>query len=554
MAGLLNTAARPDTASLLQAAARVVSYAAVRLFLAVFLAATASLAMEAREKRNWGTLSGSLESNSIYYMHDAGLDPSSSVNPDDRFGTNNFLKLDYMNGRFSAGLQMEGFLPALQGYDYLVYGNGRKVILGSKYVSWQDDMYGFRVGDIFEQYGNGLIFRSYEDRALGFNNSLEGVHGRFDWKGVHLSAMFGRPRLYLEYAESMVRGADLCLSLSEMTGWDAASLSIEGSYVNRYENLMENELFADLLTTNSLDMYSARANFDWKGLSAKFEYAGKSKDLPDAASREMLTGNAILAELGYSYRRFSVLGTFRRLVNMNTMISLNAAGTGNTLNYLPALTRQHTYMLASLNPYQVNANGEIGGQADVYYSLRSKTTRSKYWNFHVNFSTYYTDASHTGGRSNLLWRDINADVERQWNKRWKTAVLVSIQEWSPSHGMQESTYASNIFVVDNTCKITDKMSVRLELQYLYSANYEKDWMAGLLEFNMAPHWSVTISDMYNHGSSGKHYYNASVSYTRKSTRIQLGYGRVRAGYICSGGVCRWTPAYTGANLTITSSF
>ena len=99
MAGLLNTS--------------------VRLALAVFLAATASLAMEAREKRNWGTLSGSLESNSIYYMHDAGLDPSSSVNPDDRFGTNNYLKLDYMNGRFSAGLQMEGFLPALQGYDYL---------------------------------------------------------------------------------------------------------------------------------------------------------------------------------------------------------------------------------------------------------------------------------------------------------------------------------------------------------------------------------------------------------------------------------------------------
>ena len=527
---------------------------ALRLASVISLAVSACLCAYAQEKHSRGSLSGSLESNSIYYMHDAGLDPSSSVNPDDRFGTNNYLKLDYTNGRFSAGLQLEGFFPALQGYDYLTYGNGRKAILGSKYVSWQDDIYGFRVGDIFEQYGNGLIFRSYEDRALGFNNSLEGVHGRFDLKGVHLSAMIGRPRLYLDYAGSMVRGADLILSLSEMTGWAAAGLSIEGSYVNRYEKLMDNELFTDLLTTNSLDMYSARVNFDWKGLTAKFEYAGKSKDLPDAASREMVSGNAILAELGYAFGRFSVLGTFRRLVNMNTMISLNAAGTGNTMNYLPALTRQYTYMLANLNPYQVNANGETGGQADAYYSLRSRGTRSKWWNFHVNFSTYYTDASHTGGKSNLLWRDINADVERQWNKRWKTAVLVSIQEWSPSHGMQEATYASNIFVVDNTCKISRKMSVRLELQYLYSADYEKDWMAALAEFSMAPHWSVTISDMYNHGSSGKHYYNASVSYTRKGTRIQLGYGRVRAGYICSGGVCRWTPAYTGANLTVTSTF
>lgn len=526
-----------------------------RALLFSFLMSGAAVMAQAQDSF-WsrGSLTGSLESNSIYYMHDDGLDPSTSANPDDRFGSNNYLKLDYTNGRFSAGIQLEGFFPALQGYDYATYGNGHKAILGSKYASWQDDMYGFRVGDIFEQYGSGLIFRSYEDRALGFNNSLEGVHGRFDWKGVHLSAMFGRPRLYLEYAESMIRGADLSLSLSEMTGWNAASLSIEGSYVNRYEDLMSNDLFIDRLTTNSLDLYSGRVNFDWNGLTAKFEYAGKSKDLTTQASQEMTEGSAILAELGYSYRRFSVLGTFRQLKDMNTMLSLNAAGNGNTLNYLPSLTRQYTYMLANLNPYQVNGDGEIGGQADIYYSLRNRRTRSKYWNFHVNFSTFYSDAAHTMGESRLLWRDINADVERQWNKKWKTSVLVSVQEWSPSHGMQEATYASNIFVVDNTYKITPKMSVRLELQYLYSTDYEKDWMAGLLEFNMAPRWSITVSDMYNHGTSGKHYYNASVSYTRKNTRIQLGYGRVRAGYICSGGVCRWTPAYTGANLTVTSSF
>lgn len=523
------------------------------LFTAALLAYSLAAADE-RDRNNKGTLMGSLESNSIYYVKDNGLDPSSSVNPDDHFGSNNYLKLDYMKGRFSAGIQLEGFFPALQGYDYATYGNGRKAILGSKYVSWQDDMYGFRVGDIFEQYGSGLVFRSYEDRALGFNNSLEGVHGRFDWKGVHLSAMLGRPRLYLDYANSFIRGADLSLSLSEMTGWNAANLSIEGSYVNRYENLKGEDIFIERLTTNSLDMYSGRLNFDWNGLTAKFEYVGKSKDLTTAASQEMASGNAILAELGYSYRRFSVLGTFRRLENMNTMLSLNAAGSGNTLNYLPALTRQYTYMLANLNPYQVSGDGEIGGQVDAFYSLRSRKTRSKYWNFHVNFSTFYSDAAHTGGESRLLWRDINADVERQWNKKWKTSFLLSIQEWSPSHGMQVATYASNIFILDNTYKFTSKMSLRLELQYLYSADYEKDWMAALVEFNVAPHWSITLSDMYNHGSTDKHYYNASISYTRKSTRIQLGYGRVRAGYICSGGVCRWTPAYTGANLTVTSSF
>ena len=61
-----------------------------------------------------------------------------------------------------------------------------------------------------------------------------------------------------------------------------------------------------------------------------------------------------------------------------------------------------------------------GGQIDAYYSIRGDKQRNDYWNFHANFSTFYSDKDLTG-ESRLLWRDINADVEHQWNKRWKTA-------------------------------------------------------------------------------------------------------------------------------------
>lgn len=238
---------------------------------------------------------------------------------------------------------------------------------------------------------------------------------------------------------------------------------------------------------------------------------------------------------------------------MSTKLSLDGSGVGNILNYLPALTRQYTYMLANLNPYQSNGEGEKGGQVDVYYSLRSKEDRSKYWNFHANGSMFYSDKA-TTVESRLLWRDINADVERQWNKQLKTTFLVSVQEWSPTHGMDDKTYVSNIFVLDGLYKFDRKKSLRAEVQYLYSKDYEKDWIAGLVEFNLAPRWSFSVSDMYNMGDTKVHYYNGSVSYTRKNTRLQLSYGRNRAGYVCSGGVCRYTPAYTGANLTLTTSF
>lgn len=501
-----------------------------------------------------GTLTGSLESNNIYYVKDSKLNGSKATNPDDHFGSNSYLKLDYMRGKFSAGLQLEAFLPALQGYDYLLYGGGKRTMLGSKYIQWEDNAFSFRAGNIYEQFGTGLIFRSYEDRTLGFNNSLEGVTGRFSYRNYFaVKAMYGRPRLYLGYAESSIRGGNLNVSLADIIGWSSAVLNLEGSYVNRYENLMDTSDFIDRLSTNSLDMYSVGVNCNWKGIDTRMEYITKSKDLPEATAKDMVSGMAIFAELGYSKTGFSALASYRKLINMNTMLTLRGQGSGNVLNYIPALTRQYTYMLANLNPYQVNPDDEEGGQGDVYYTWRPLSNKRNYWKMHANVSVYYSVSKHTGKR-HLLWRDVNFDVEHNWNKSLKTIALVSVQEWSPTHGTDDVTFASNIFVLDNIYKFNRKTSLRLELQYLYSVDYEKDWMAGLVEFSFAPKWSISASDMYNHGSTKIHYYNASVSYSANRTRIQIGYGRNRAGYVCSSGVCRYSPAYTGANLTVTSSF
>lgn len=511
-----------------------------------------------------GQVSASLESNSVYYVEDKVLGES----PEDRFGTNNYLKVDYSLGRFSAGLQLEGYMPALYGYELGQQDDVRKFFLAGKYVQWTDRNFEVRAGDIFDQFGNGLIYRSYEDRQLGLNNSLEGIRGIYRFSDyVTVKGLFGRPRLYTHYAGSWVRGADFSVSLSDIFRWNDVSLSLEGSYVNRYEALDKEEgrdfsLYG--LDTPSLNMASGRVNFLWNTLSLRGEYAWKSKDIP-GISAMATTGSAILVEALYSYKTFSVSGTYRMLDNMGTYLSLYGNGTANTLNYLPSLTRQYTYMLANLNPYQVQTTGENAGQIDLFYSLRSRTDRHKYWNFHVNWSTACTlrEEQNEAGRINMMWSDINLDIERQWNRSLKTIFLYTRQETSPSHGFQEETFSSDIFVADVTWKFNRKMSLRGELQYLYCENdsrqwregeCEGDWIAALLEFSIAPRWSFFVSDMYNIGMTDIHYYNGGISYARSRTRIQLSYGRNRAGYICSGGVCRYSPAYTGVNLLLTTSF
>ncbi|MBR2931580.1 MAG: hypothetical protein IKC30_02435 [Rikenellaceae bacterium] len=548
---------------------------------ALVAALTASAQIQFGEKGGYMTIG--LESNNILYVDDAKL----GTTYPSKFGSNDYLKLDYVNGRFSVGVQGEAYLPALQGYDDL-RNNGfdkPKVMLASKYIQWQDANYSVMVGDVYDQFGNGLIFRSFEDRQLGINNSIEGGRVTATFGNiVSVKALFGRPRLYSsangysrgwigsQYARSTVGGADLSVSLSDIIGSEELMMSIEGSYVNRRERL-DRELngmnygtdyFPYFeLTSPDLNMYSARLNLDYKGFTLRGEYAGKGKDISSGAVLgKAAKGSALLAELGYNVGGLSVSAQVRRLEMMGTSLSLygNIGVMGNTLNYLPALTRQHTYMLAALNPCQMNAEGELAVQADVYYTLRSKQSRQRYWNFHANYSTAYTLKSYqtASGKRELLWSDVNVDVERQWNKQWKSTLMFSRQEWNTSHGqgpaLPSTTYVSNIFVGDVMYKINKKFSLRMEAQYLLSNDYEDDWVAGLVEFNVAPHWSVFFSDMYNLGTTKTNYYNGGLSFTHNRTRVQVSYGRNRAGYVCSGGVCRYQPAYTGVNLMLTTSF
>ena len=523
------------------------------LTLALSLSLVGTLSAQISLGEKGGVISGSLESNNIVYFNDKAL---STPAPEGNFGSNDYIKVDYTIDRFSAGIQVESYLPALQGYEIGNYGDPYKVLIPMVYAQWQDKSYSVTIGNLFDQFGNGLIFRSFEDRQLGFNNTLLGARvtaniGNY----VAVKALYGRPRLYTNYKSCWTGGADLSLSLGDMFGMQQGSLFVEGSYTNRIDDQIGTPA-----AENLLNMYSARVNMDLAGVTLRGEYAAKGID----KSNGNYKGQAIYGEIGYANGGFSFTAMGRMLEKMGTKLAFDGNGTGNTLNYLPALTRQYTYMLANLNPYQVNIDGEIGGQADFYYTYRSSSNRYRYWNIHANYSTYYTlhGTKANNGKRELLWQDINVDVERQWGKKFKTTFLYSFQEWN-QHYNSYRTYVSNIFVADVQYKFNRKHSLRAEAQYLLSGEYEGDWVAGLVEYNFAPKWSFFVSDMYNHGrtdSNGvykgtkKNYYSIGGSFTIQSTRIQLSYGRNRAGFICSGGVCRYSPEYNGINIAITSSF
>jgi hypothetical protein len=113
---------------------------------------------------------------------------------------------------------------------------------------------------------------------------------------------------------------------------------------------------------------------------------------------------------------------------------------------------------------------------------------------------------------------------------------------------------SDIVVGEAKYAFNRKLSLRTEIQYLFTGDDQGDWAFGLLELSCAPRWLFTISDMYNVGQSHLHYYMGTVSFMAKSHRLQLGYGRTKAGYNCVGGVCRYVPASKGLMISYNYNF
>lgn len=535
------------------------------LYITLILALAVPAAVSAQEENSSkGYLSGSFETNNILYQNDS---PTGAVAPENRIGSNNYLKLDYYRGKFSAGAQLEGYFPVLQDYPIEL----TKAKLTNYYVSWTDDAFSVTAGTFYDQFGSGLLFRAWEDRTLGMNNAVMGARVTYNYKGiVSVKALWGLPRMGMEFSDTQVRGGDISFAISELAKWDGTYLALEGSVLNRFEDIpvdLEDEGGKPGSTG-----YSGRINFEHgSGFFLKAEYVDggqKYYSNPDFASDGKMylqkRGNAQLVELGYNNHGLGVNFTARRLEWMTSKIMNNSVSTANLLNYVPAVSTQYTYLLTNFHPYTVQLgepayrnSGEMGGQLDVYYNFRRGTALGgkRGMKIHANFSTYYTLAQEgTAKAGNLLYRDFSVDIEKQFSRKFKALLLYSMQEQNTHYGVGKATRLQNIVVADMQYKFTPTFSTRLELQYLATHEDEKDWMAALLEVNFAPYWSIYVSDMYNHGSSNVHYYAAGVSYARSRTRVSLSYGRNKDGYVCSGGVCRVISAYTGLNLQLTTSF
>jgi len=133
-----------------------------------------------------GTISGNIETIYQYLVTDTLIGANQPV---EKSLVNSYANINYRNKGFKAGVRMESYLPRILGYPDRFDGSG----LGYRYFGYDNDIVDITFGNFYDQFGSGLIFRSYEDRALGFDNMMNGFRIKLKpYKGISIRTVYGR--------------------------------------------------------------------------------------------------------------------------------------------------------------------------------------------------------------------------------------------------------------------------------------------------------------------------------------------------------------------------
>lgn len=489
--------------------------------------------------------------------------------------TNTFADVNLSSEHVDAGARLEFLKHPLPGFEKSYKGWGVPYF----YLKTHFDKWNLTLGNFYEQFGSGFILRTYEERTLGIDNSLLG--GRLvinPLPGVTVKALSGKQRRYWSHNDSWVTGADVELGLDQWFKGMAEKgtyLTLGASWVNKYEadEVIKTDATHKLNLPTTVNAFDVRANLQKGGFNLLAEYAWKTQDPSFDNGYIYRKGKVAMLSASYSRKGLSLLMQAKRSDNMSFRSRRSMLGTSSFINHMPAFSMDHTYALAALYPYSTNPDGEWAYQGELGYKFKRNTALGGKHGMSVKVNYSYIHAIDrnmkdggepgTDGYGSAFWKwgdqtyyqDLNVQIEKPFSRNFKLTLMYMNQFYNKTAVEGEGGMIhSDIFVADAKYRISRKLTLRGEFQYLSTEEDEGDWMYGLLELSFLPNWMFTVSDMYNNGETDIHYYQGYVTFNHNSHRIQLGYGRTRAGYNCSGGVCRWVPASKGVTLSYNYNF
>lgn len=435
----------------------------------------------------------------------------------------NWLDFSLRADDFRIGLLLNARQPSEEGF--------RENEIKHRFFEFSTSGVDVRVGHFYGLFGRGLVFSAYENRLVRIDTALDGAMASFRKGRISGTVLSGTPSAL----DRDVRAIDLEFDLGQswMLGATGLTYFIDESGVanNAAIRLQEREWVRSARISRFFSFGDFYAEY---GRKSGFDYLA----VPDGAAREghvaygalNLYGGPIALSLeAKDYDRFAVL---KRADGISTM------------NRPPALTREHVYSLLGRNAHNLDPDNETGWQAELTWSL------PKNWNLIGSTNRTETQAG------DLLFAETYFQLEKESWGDWRA---------KGAFGYQDAEGRRQTGVGELTRLIDDRRSLTMiwEHQHVIGEDFDR-FVAGewdidylTLEFATAPSWSLSgILELNNKyplqrrpGEGTGPFPALQLSYSATSgSSVAIWAGKRQAGQLCSGGVCKYEPAFEGVEI------
>jgi len=516
-----------------------------------------------------GRISGSLESNVNFFMKDEKIGASGTPQYErQQFGTDTWLNLNYSNWGFDFTLRYDMFNNS-----YLLnpMGSYSAQGIGMWSIKKKVDKLGIQIGYIYDQIGSGMIFRAFEERPLAIDNALVGGHLSYEFnKNWKAKAFVGKQKQQFGYYTTLIKGAAIDGFVEGKNGkWSCAPGF--GVSSRQYDDETMNQIVSAISTYTPVDSigacystyaFTAYNTLTFGDFTWYVEGALKSKDVfndPFAEKTQwtgQLTkgklvqrpGNVIYTSLSYAKGDFGINLEAKRTENFNYRATPFTKLFQGAINFLPPMARQNTYRLTARYQAATQDLGEQAIQADVRYNISDK----------VGMNVNYSYISRLNNEQ--LYSEVYSEFTYKHSK--KLSFLGGLQLQFYNQDIYETKPKVPIVMTivpygEMLYKFTRKKSLRVELSYMDCHQDYGSWLYGLAEYSIAPHWIFTCSGMYNavpKKTADILYPTIGATYIKDSNRFAINYVKQVQGIVCSGGICRFEPAFSGIKMNISSTF
>jgi len=534
-----------------------------------------------------GNFTGGLQTSANFFMRDS-LIGAANIPQYDRqlFGSQTWLDLGYSIDGFDLGIRFDAFNNSnlLNPNDsYTDEGIGRW------HVAKKINNFDIRVGHIYDQIGSGIIYRAFEERPLLIDNPLYGVRLIYDLtENWQIKGFSGRQKVLFSEYRPTVKGAtvegfiDLSSEDSVFTlapGIGLVNRTIDdatmGNIVDKVSIYIGDDRIVPVYNTYAFTIFNTMVAgpFSWF-----FEASYKTSEaffdpnaiLTNANGVESFgklvkeSGIVLYSSLSYAKNGLGITLESKRTENFDFRSDPNLRLNRGLINFIPPMNRQNTYRLLARYSPATQLLSEQAVQLDIKYR----------WNKSLSTNVNFSSISDLDG--DKLFQEFFTEVYYKHQGKWTLRGGLQFLQYNQEvYEVKPEVPLVETFVpyVDFLYKFSRKKSIRFECQYMNIGEDEKaesgqdygDWVFALVEYSVAPHWSFVLSDMYNieEGKNSPsengvkkllHYPRVDIYYSFKSNRFSLSYIKQVEGIVCTGGICRLEPAFSGFNFSATSSF